>query len=395
MTIGKIYPCEWKEYVDPDTGRTIKQLTSAIANSYPLYYFIPSITADNRYLIVHSERSGWVQLYRLDLEAGELVQLTDGLTRDSGWAIWCERHLRGIYNHLSALNQTLREVYYFQDDEIRSTHIDTLHNRIIHKMPGRISIGQTGFSEDGKYFAFIHADYEHYNNALSDRSAMENMGQPVNHIKWRSQIPSTVGIIDTETCEYREVIALDYHVHHVFFIGDRLLINHLEDRPGMWTVKLDGSEVTKLRPDAVSDVNHQVITSRGLYYEANQATDDGNIVWAGRYDLETNQYEEVRLPAGMGYVHTGWDPAGNFLFYENQLGAGRHELISLHFPRNPDQYEIRLLKKLAPIQRNQRRHAHPFLSPDRKGLIYTEVIDGFSQVCMLDVADLVDLDEYW
>ncbi len=38
-------------------------------------------------------------------------------------------HLRGIYNHLSPLNSVRREVYYFQDDEIRATHLDTLANR--------------------------------------------------------------------------------------------------------------------------------------------------------------------------------------------------------------------------------------------------------------------------
>jgi len=27
--------------------------------------------------------------------------------------------------------------------------------------------------------------------------------------------------------------------------------------------------------------------------------------------------------------------------------------------------------------------------------MYTEVIEGYSQVCALDVSDLVDRDEYW
>ena len=95
---------------DPQTGFTIRRLTSAKANSYPLYYFTPSHTPDGRYMIFHSERSGWVELYRMDLETGESVQLTAGRTRDSGWAVWCEWRLRGIYNHLSALNQVRREV---------------------------------------------------------------------------------------------------------------------------------------------------------------------------------------------------------------------------------------------------------------------------------------------
>ena len=50
---------------------------------------------------------------------------------------------------------------------------------------------------------------------------------------------------------------------------------------------------------------------------------------------------------------------------------------------------------LDPAGRGQRFHAHPFLSPYRKWLFHTAVVKGYSQVCTVDVADLVDLDECW
>jgi len=80
-SIGARLPAEWKTSRDPETGRTLRQLTGAKANSYPLYYFIPSITSDNRYLVFHSERSGWVDLYRMDLNDGAITQLTAGRTK--------------------------------------------------------------------------------------------------------------------------------------------------------------------------------------------------------------------------------------------------------------------------------------------------------------------------
>ncbi|MEM7534951.1 MAG: hypothetical protein AAF639_22430 [Chloroflexota bacterium] len=396
--IGQTYPTEWTTTTDPESGRTLRRLTSGNHNNYPLYYFIQSVTPEKDYMVFHSERSGWVQLCKLDLASGEIMQLSAGTTRDAGWAIWCEPRLRGIYNHLSALNEARREVYYFQDDDVLCTHIDSLENRVVHSMPGRISIGQTGFSPDGKHFAFIHADRALFEQAIADRESTINMGRRFSHEEWREGVPCTIGVINTETGVYHDVVNLDYHVHHVFFIAnDRLLINHTRGRNGMWTVMMDGSDVRTLRGRTErGDICHQIITERGIYFEANvHHTDNGSReVWYGLYDLATDTWDEVQLP-GLGYVHTGNDPAGKFLFVENQDGSKGHQLLSIHHPHDPEKYRLNTLRTLTPIIRGQRFHAHPFLGPDRQWLYFTEVVDGFSHVSALDVSDLVDLDEYW
>ena len=90
---------------------------------------------------------------------------------------------------------------------------------------------------------------------------------------------------------------------------------------------------------------------------------------------------------GMGYVHTGLDPEGRFLFFENM--GDTHEVLSAHFPHDPERFRLNLLRRLGPIPFGQRYHAHPFLSPDREWMYFTEVVDGFSQVSAVDVSDLV------
>jgi len=389
--IGTALAPEMKSFTDPETGRRVKQFTTAAANSYPLYYFTPSITSDGRYCVIHSERSGWVQLYRLDLESGAMVQLTSGTDRESGWFIWCEGHLRGIFNHLSALNLVRREVYYFQDEQVRSTHIDTLANRVVMKIPGRRSIGQTSFSPDGRHFAFIHADARLFRERFADREALLNMrlGGWEGHEAWRNTVPSTIGVIETATGKYRDVIRLDFHCHHVIF-GDNhtLLVNHIQNRPGMWSIRIDGSGRKDLQP-----LVHQVVTERGIFYEQPKSGPIKN--WFGCFDLKTGKSEEVPLPIADGYVHTGLDPAGRFLFFENS--GKTHELISFHFPFLRERTRFQTIRKIEPYpQRSgQRYHAHPFLSPDRKWMFHTAVVEGFSQVSAVEVADLVDLDEYW
>jgi len=202
-------PAEFRDTTDPVTGLRLRQWTSAAAHSYPLYYFVPSHTPDGRWLVLHGERGGWVQLYRLDLVSGERVRLTQGRTYRSGWAVWCERNLRGIY------------------------------------------------------------------------------------------------------------------VHHLLFVSDEeLLVNHVRGDSGMWTVRLDGTGQHVLRPrDGHGVPCHQVVTERGIFYEANDYATGERVVHMGRCHPGTGRFEEIPVP-GMGYVHTGNDPAGRFLFGEDDGPAG-------------------------------------------------------------------------
>lgn len=398
--IGDLSPAEWRTFADPETGRQITQLTRVSAHSYPLYYFVTSFTSDARYLIVHSERSGWVQLYRLNLATGEIGQLTDGRTWHSGWAIWCEWHLRGIYNHLSAIDPKSDEVYYFEDDEIRATQVQTFANRLVAKLPpGRMSIGQAAFSPDGSLFGFIHVDAAHYVTLLRDREAREAMRQfqwtRDHHHGFRNAVPTTLSVIETATGRMQTVIETDFHFHHVLFVDNRtILLNHPRECAGMWTVGVDGGATTHLRPATApgahgAAVNHQVITDRGIFYEATSDDAEGRRSnWLGRYEPATGSFAERLLPVG-GYVHVGWDPAGEFEFIEH--AGDRHELLSLHAPADRDaMFGAKVLRTLrSPFHDHQRHHAHPFLSPDRQRMFFTDWDEnGFSQVHALDVSDL-------
>ncbi|MCF7688575.1 MAG: hypothetical protein K9M98_01460 [Cephaloticoccus sp.] len=385
--------------VKPDSsGRGWCQLTRDRAHAYPLYYFTPSMTSDSRYLIHHSERSGEVQLYRLDLQTGSSVALTDGHTADAGWGVWCEWRLRGIYNHLSSLNPVKREVYYFQNEEIRCTGLDTLANRQVLSLPGRVPIAQTSFSPDGRHFGFIHADRASLRRELADYEVRRNMDQfdwMQDHQTWRNRIPCTIAIIDTATGAYREVRQLDHYAHHLLFLdNERLLLNHPKNDNGMWTIRLDGSDYRWLRPrDDHGTICHQVVTSRGIFYETVMRAGEVRRNWLGCYDPVRHTFEEVPLPERLdGYVHTGFDPTGKFLFFEHH--GNTHELLSLHQPFGTP--VLKTLRTLPPYPKHgQRFHAHPFLTPDRNWLIHTEVIEGFAQICALDVRDLVDRTDYW
>lgn len=399
--IGDISPAEWIATVDPETGREVVQLTSARANSYPLYYFVPSVTADGRYLVLHSERTGTVQLHRLDLATGELGQLTDGSTWDAGWAVWCVWRLRGIYGHLSALSPVGDEVYYCQDDEIRASSVSTFADRLVARLPeGRMPIAQNAVSPDGRLLAIVHVDAREYTRRLREREVAENMGRfdwGRDHHRWfRNDLETALDVVDTATGELRRVITTDFHFHHVLWVDDRtILVNHPKDVAGMWVVDVDGGNVRHLRPHTHPEahsavVNHQVVTAAGIAYEAVDYHDDGTRTnYLGRYHPADDTFTEGRLPVP-GYVHVGFDPAGELDLIEHASRDG-HELLRVLPSETPGgDLRVERIRRLAsPYREEQRSHAHPFLSPDRRWLLWTDwSSDGFSQVFRMSTDSL-------
>ena len=112
--------------------------------------------------------------------------------------------------------------------------------------------------------------------------------------------------------------------------------------------------------------------------------------WFGMYHPESGHWNEALLPI-KGYAHVGFDPAGVFGFVEN--AGARHEILTVHpavAPEGP--LRVELLHTLgSPDHNDQRHHAHPALSPDRRTLYFTDWSpEGFAQVCALDVADLTE-----
>jgi hypothetical protein len=398
--IGDVIAAEWRTERTA-TGRRMTRLTDGRSNAYPLYYFVSSVTPDRRYFVFHGERSGDVQLYRLDLATGEVGQLTDGHTRDAGWAVWCEWHLDGIYNHLSAINPKTGDVFYFEDDRVRATDVATFANRVVAKLPaGRMPIGQSAFSPNGRWFAYVHADEAAYRTLLRHREAESAAGRfdwdRDHQVNFRNRIGATLAAIDCITGETRTVVEADYHFHHVLFIDDRtLLINHPRNAVGMWRVNLDGTGMRELRAAGApgahgAAINHQVVTRRGIAYEAvGRGSNATREIWFGLYHPETDRWEEALLPV-KGYAHVGYDPAGILGFVEN-AGAQHDILLARPAATAGGPLRTELLHTLhSPDHNDQRHHAHPALSPDRRTLYFTDWSpEGFAQVCALDVADLV------
>lgn len=365
----------------PETGRSTIQLTHGDATCYPLYYFIPSLTDDGRYLVYHRAEKGQVQIHALDLATGSSVQLTHATSQPGEWIPWCVANgpLTGVLDHRSVLDVKGRRLIYFDDRDVRCVNLDATNDRLLFCLAeDRIATGQNCMSPDGEWFVYIHHNRERFPEA---------QGYGERHLSRGTVLAA----YNMTTGEHRSLVIINSPIHHVLPFGhDSLVFCHPATENGMMLTDLKGGWYTHLRTqdDKGGCVCHYVPTTRGLAYEV-LGRRDGRVL-SGLYNPESHQRYEFPLATEFGYTHTGRDPEGLLWFYENQ-SESVHELIFLanHNPAAEDEW-IRLTGDWPTYGGGQKAHFHPQLTPDRKWILMTggDAATQTNHLFLVDVADL-------
>jgi len=120
---GKRYPSEKTEFKDAATGATIWQMTNAPANHHNIYMTKTCFTADGKTIVFLSKRTGYWNLFKADVESGEMVQLTDFDTDIHTYSIGLlpDRRAYGVVGHRRLFTvdiDTLEETVLFDSGEL-------------------------------------------------------------------------------------------------------------------------------------------------------------------------------------------------------------------------------------------------------------------------------------
>ena len=157
MPVGTVYPPDWRAAPDPQTGRRVTQLTASPAEDYHLYFYNPTVTPSGKYLIFISERTGLSNLFRLALDSGEIVQLTDAsATRAEYWPF--TEPVRGVGACLPTMGAQGTEVFYFEGNDLRAVHIESLHQRHLLRLPEERRPSMLHANANGDTLAFATWD---------------------------------------------------------------------------------------------------------------------------------------------------------------------------------------------------------------------------------------------
>lgn len=204
--VGRHWGMERQDYSDAVTGVRICEMTKAGSASDNLYFHFSNFTADNRHLLFVSDRTGSGQLFRADVETGQIVQLTDDPAVQARSA--CLDH------------NDARRVYYLRGPDVISLNILDFTAGKIGEIPPPHAGGfqQLTLSGDGQWLTTV---------------------------KQRDESNWEIGLLSTTGRGYRTVITQGFRIGHVQHSPVDSLIFYVWETGGYapqrtWLVQADG-----------------------------------------------------------------------------------------------------------------------------------------------------------
>ena len=160
--IGGKWKSEIREFKDAKTGRMVKQLTTT-GNNVHLYFTENSFDANKNEIIFRSDRASgkdraphqdpFYNLFRLNLDSGEIVQLTDEpvqtASSDSGSI------------HSVTKTPDSRLIVYRTGNQIKKLDADTGAISVLYEEIGNYTTGSPSIAPNRRYIAFSRNEDVH------------------------------------------------------------------------------------------------------------------------------------------------------------------------------------------------------------------------------------------
>jgi oligogalacturonide lyase len=159
--VGRTWTSEIREFIDEKTGRRIRQLTST-GNNVHLYFTENSFDAHKDEIIFLSDRASeedkaphadpLYDLFRIDLETGEIVQLTDEAPRRLGSPGARRDEAEGVRSVTKTPDSHI--VVYVTGNQLKKLDRQTGETLVVYEEAGDYHLGSPSISRNRRYVAF-------------------------------------------------------------------------------------------------------------------------------------------------------------------------------------------------------------------------------------------------
>lgn len=386
MTVGAIYPSERRTYRDSQTGRPVTQLTGSRAEDYHPYFYNPAVTQDGRFLIFFSERTGLSNLFRLQLESGEIVQLTDARpVRAEYWPFTAA--VRGAGACLATIGSGGREIFYFEGTGLWGVEIESLRARRLLTLPSDRRPSILHADSDGATLVFATWD----ETLFMERSQRAYAGEQFPDDQFFQETTSTIIRIDTATERAEEILRQErFWINHVLINPhDRDLIlfcheySRLPDR--MWLLNAAIGAFAPIPGQGEDEwYQHEFWSADGqrVCFHGGSSSDETNgfCGWCSPEGAEYHKFHH--LTAGRAYAHYNLHPDGPTMVTDGEAHPGC--ISKVHLKDGRQEFEVLCRHDSYRFGDDQRCHPHPSFTPDGSRVVFTSNHGGTSNVYMTD-----------
>lgn len=374
MAKGTVWQPERRQYRDRLTGVEVAQLTDYKAHSHHLYFTENGWYDGGRRLLFVSDRGNSANLYSMEVESGEMLQLTDYPDNDE----------------LDACLQPDGTAAFVRvGRSVRRLDLATLEEVELYEAPQGYTIGNLSCPADGRsVVTCIQED-------LSDRMQLDLGNGYVGHRElMQAQPHSRIIRLDAKGRTQPETLYEEHNfITHINASPvEPWLMTFCHEGPWhevdhrIWGLDLRSGEVWKIRErlEPGEKVGHEFFYPDGVTIGYHGFRVDGtNFFGSIRYDNMAMEETEF----GFDTWHAYADGLGQAVVD----GKGAVRTLSVWRKDAGGIYQgPSMLCELRCSFHSQKVHAHPRFDPEGKRLLFTSDKNGYANLYLVDMPEQFD-----
>jgi Tol biopolymer transport system component len=373
-------PSERLTFVDSETGATITQWTTAPCTNQHLYFTSYSVTSDDRWLTIISDRDGSPNLYAIDRQNGKIRRLSNNQCGVLHSYVYPQGGAVGFSKVSPCLDPENNRLFYIRDDRAYMVDLDRPEagEQKIGELPAGWYGAYTHVSPDGKTFCVPCTDPRAF---ADEKTQWEQLGNAPLRMK-QDDLRTRIYLIDVASGQARIAAEMPFWVTHVQFdpAGTGRIVFNLEGQ-----VKGEGSPLPNriwcLEPSGEFRPISEEPQGEWRSHE-NWSPDGQSIVYhgfrSGKAFVAARTWEGKLLHEtsidGIEFWH-----ATGALDARRKLVDRRDGMISVLDPGATQDALIDLCRHDTAYD-IQDAHAHPLTTPLGKSAIFTSNRSGHGQV---------------